>query len=156
MLSTRLLWFEDDPPTSWPAQAMAGITTHDLPTVAGLWAGVDRADQRAAGTGDESDGDAELRGRLEAAAGLGPDAPVDDVVLAAHRALAGSPSMLVTATLDDLLGATHRPNMPGTIDEHPNWRIPLPVLLDDLDNHPLAEAVAAALGAGRSPAAPPD
>ena len=53
--------------------------------------------------------------------------------------------MVLTATLDDLTGAEHRPNLPGTIDEHPNWRIPLPVKLDDLDGFPRAEAIAAAL-----------
>jgi 4-alpha-glucanotransferase len=49
--------------------------------------------------------------------------------------------VLVTATLDDLVGAQHAPNVPGTIDEHPNWRIPLPVPLDDLDDTPLAIAI---------------
>ena len=43
LLSYRLLWFEEDPPSMWPAQAMAAITTHDLPTVRGLWDGSDVA-----------------------------------------------------------------------------------------------------------------
>jgi 4-alpha-glucanotransferase len=154
VLSTRLLWFEDEPPRRWPVQAMAGVTTHDLPTVAGLWTGVDRTDQRAAGADDDPEGDAELRSRLIAATGAADDTPVDDVVVAAHEALGASPAMLVTAALDDLVGATHRPNLPGTIDEHPNWRIPLPVPIDDLDGHPLAEAVAATLGAERTSAPP--
>ena len=51
MLSYRLLWFEEDDPTEWPAASMAAITTHDLPTVAGLWTGADVEEQRAAGTG---------------------------------------------------------------------------------------------------------
>ena len=54
--------------------------------------------------------------------------------------------MVVTAALDDLLGAEHRPNVPGTIDEHPNWRIPLPVPIDDLADHPLADRITDALG----------
>src|SRR5438270_6965725 len=37
LLSYRLLWFEEDPPEVYPVQAMAAVTTHDLPTVAGLW-----------------------------------------------------------------------------------------------------------------------
>jgi 4-alpha-glucanotransferase len=56
------------------------------------------------------------------------------VVLAAHRSLAGAGSDLVVATLEDALGVTHRPNLPGTIDEHPNWRRALPVPIEDLDD----------------------
>lgn len=49
VLSTRLLWFEEQPPTHWPRQAMAAITTHDLPTVSGVWTGTDLQDLAAAG-----------------------------------------------------------------------------------------------------------
>jgi 4-alpha-glucanotransferase len=149
LLSTRLLWFEDRPPAQWPTQAMAAVTTHDLPTVAGLWTGVDLADQRAAGVEPQVAGDAELRHRLRVAAHAPDDAPLDQVVVAAHAALGAGPSMLATAALDDLVGAEHRANLPGTIDQHPNWRIPLPLPLDELDGHPRAEAVVAALAAGR-------
>lgn len=31
VLSYRLLWFEDEPPARWPPNAMAAVTTHDLP-----------------------------------------------------------------------------------------------------------------------------
>ena len=41
--------------------------------------------------------------------------------MAAHRALAEAPSLVVVATLDDAVGMVDRPNMPGTIDEWPNW-----------------------------------
>src|SRR5581483_12268989 len=41
ILSYRLLWFEADPPAAFPRQALAAITTHDLPTIAGLWSGAD-------------------------------------------------------------------------------------------------------------------
>lgn len=148
VLSTRLLWFETDPPRSWPKQSMSAITTHDLPTVAGVWTGVDLADQRTAGVTVKDDGDDELRDRLKTTIGVDDSASVDQVVLGAHMALAESPSMLVTAALDDLLGAERRPNVPGTIDQHPNWRLPLPLPLDDLPGHPLAESVAEVLRSG--------
>jgi len=148
-LSTRLLWFEDDAPTDWPPQAMAAVTTHDLPTVAGVWSGTDLADLRAAGVTVADGGDEAFRHRLRVAGSCDDAAPVDHVIVAAHRAVASSPAVLATAALDDLTGAEHRPNVPGTIDEHPNWRLPLPVLLDDLDGHPLAEAVADTMGRER-------
>lgn len=149
ILSTRLLWFEDEPPAQWPTQAMAAITTHDLPTVAGVWSGVDLADQHAAGVTVPDDGDELFRHRLRVAASCDDTAAADDVAVAAHATLAEAPSMLVTAALDDLVGAQHRPNVPGTIDEHPNWRIPLPVPVDDLAGHDLATRITDVLRARR-------
>lgn len=151
VLSTRLLWFEDDRPADWPAQAQAAVTTHDLPTVAGIWSGTDLDDLRSAGVSTPPDGDEMFRHRLRVAAAADDGADVELVAVEAHRAIAGSPSMIATAALDDLVGARHRPNVPGTIDEHPNWRIPLPVLVDDLDGHSLAESIAEAMGGSRRP-----
>lgn len=145
VLSTRLLWFEDEPPEHWPHQAMAAISTHDLPTLAGVWSGTDLVDQHEAGVTVPPDGDDSFRHRLRQASSLPDDAAEADVAVAAHRRLGRSPAMVVTATLDDLTGAEHRPNLPGTIDEHPNWRIPQPILLDDLAGLPRAEAIADAL-----------
>jgi 4-alpha-glucanotransferase len=145
LLSTRLLWFEDAAPRDWPRQAMAAITTHDLPTVAGVWTGIDLADQRTAGVTVPDNGDEDFRHRLRVAASSDDAAPVDHVVVESYRTLAESPCMVVTAALDDLLGAEHRPNVPGTIDEHPNWRIPLPAPIDDLAGSPLAGRIVDAL-----------
>ncbi len=44
--------------------------------------------------------------------------------------------------------------MPGTIDEWPNWRIPLPKSLEEIVDDPLADSVAAALDAGVRSAVP--
>lgn len=150
VLSTRLLWFEEQPPSQWPAQAMAAVTTHDLPTVAGVWSGVDLDDRRAAGLAVPPEGDEGFRHRLRVAASCDDRARLDDVVVSAYRQIAASPCQIATAALDDLTGAVHRPNIPGTIDEHPDWRIPLPVPVDQLEGHPLAEQVAVAMADGRS------
>ena len=52
--------------------------------------------------------------------------PTDDqpapVVDAAMGYVAKAPSPLMLAPLEDLLGLAEQPNLPGTIDEHPNWR----------------------------------
>ncbi|MFN8018352.1 MAG: 4-alpha-glucanotransferase [Acidimicrobiales bacterium] len=149
LLSTRLLWFEDEPASAWPTQAQASITTHDLPTVAGAWTGTDLADQRAAGVTVPADGDELFRHRLRVAGACDDSATVDHVAVAAHAAIGSSPCLLATAALDDLLGAVHRPNVPGTIDEHPNWRIPLPHPIEALDEQPLASAIVEAIGQTR-------
>ena len=47
MLSYALVCFEERPPAEYPVKAVAGVTTHDLPTVAGLWSGSDLAEQQA-------------------------------------------------------------------------------------------------------------
>jgi len=139
VLSTRLVWFEEEPPgPSWPAGSMAAITTHDLPTVVGAWTGADVADQRAAGL-DVADGPVEeLADKLSSWSGLARGAPPTEAVRAAHRLLAEAPSAVVTATLEDALAVDRRPNLPGTMDDQrPNWRIPLPRPLEEIEHDPL-------------------
>jgi 4-alpha-glucanotransferase len=147
ILSYRLLWFEDEDPSEWPVEAMAAVTTHDLPTVAGLWTAADLAEQRDHGAA----GDEELeRGRdslLKRLPGLPPDASPEDAVLSAYRLLARAPSTLLSATLDDAVGEPRRPNMPGA-GNRPNWSLPLPVPVEELAAHPLLQQVARTLADG--------
>jgi 4-alpha-glucanotransferase len=145
VLSTRVAWFEDAPPEHYPYQALATITTHDLPTVAGAWSGEDAADQRAAGIEPDDAGLERLKGKLMALTGLGVDSPVEDVVVAAHERLAAAPSALVAGTLEDALAQRLRPNLPGTTDERPNWSLTLPVPLAEVFADPLVARVTNAL-----------
>jgi 4-alpha-glucanotransferase len=147
VLSYRLLWFEDDDPSAWPAEAMAAITTHDLPTVAGLWTGEDVEEQRECGTGTEEELERGRTSLLRHLPGLPDAASTEEAVLRAHELLARAPSLLLSATLDDAVGELRRPNMPGA-GERPNWSLPLPVPVEDLPAHPLLQKVAAALGHG--------
>jgi 4-alpha-glucanotransferase len=91
--------------------------------------------------------------QLERATGLSQDTPLTRVIVAAHRALADAPSVVVTGTLDDALSVEERPNMPGTIDEWPNWSLALPKLLEDVETDPTVLSVASALERGRQAAA---
>jgi 4-alpha-glucanotransferase len=154
-------WFADDPPSSWPSTTVAMLTTHDLPTVAGMWTGADAEDRADAGLPASPEEDALLLGRLERLAAIGgledvASVPRDragahEVSVAAHRAMAGAGSDLVIATLEDAVGQEARPNLPGTVDEHPNWRIPLPALIEDLDLAGAAELAAAFADRSRPP-----
>jgi 4-alpha-glucanotransferase len=144
VLSYRLLWFEDDAPADWPAEAMAAITTHDLPTVAGVWTGKDVEEQREHGTGTDEELERGRKSLLAHLPGLPEDATVEQAVERAHQLLAQAPSQLLSATLDDAVGELRRPNMPGTT-ERPNWSLPLPVLVEDLPGHPLLQTVARTL-----------
>jgi 4-alpha-glucanotransferase len=147
VLSYRLLWFEDDAPADWPAEAMAAITTHDLPTVAGLWTGEDVEEQREYGTGTEEELQRGRTSLLEHLPGLPEGASVEAAVVRSHELLARAPSLLLSATLDDAVGELRRPNMPGAADR-PNWSLPLPVPVEDLAGHGLLQKVAGALADG--------
>ena len=151
--SYRVLWFEDDEPSTWPALSLATVTTHDLPTVAGLWSGSDVDDVLASSDMAESDvraGRAELLERL-GRAGVAPGAPVSDVVAAAYRRLGGAGSLLLALSLEDALLEQRRPNVPGTTaDQRDNWSIPLPVPLDHLSAQTSPAALLAGLRAGQS------
>lgn len=154
LLGSTVLWFARDPdpvtggddgplrpPRRWPEQSVATVSTHDLPTAPGFLSGeqvrvraelglLDDPDREAAKAGAERD---ELLALL-AAEGLlsSPDVTdEDEIVVALHRLLATAPTRLVLASFYDVLGETRQPNLPGTVDEYPNWRIPLPVSLEE-------------------------
>ncbi len=145
VLSYRLLWFEQQPPARWPAGALAAVSTHDLPTVAGLWSGRDLADQQDCGLDADRAATERLRTLLIDKAGVPADADPVAAVTGAYRLLARAPSLLLAASLDDALAVPERPNMPGTT-ERPNWSIPLPVPLEDFADQPGVRAVAGLLG----------
>lgn len=111
---TRVLLFEDEPPSTWPQQCLATITTHDLPTTAAAFT-LPPHDPR--------------RVRLAAVAAHCTDA--GQAVAAANAALLSSPAALRLLSADDLAGATEQPNVPGTIGP-PNWCRPLPRPVDEL------------------------
>ena len=145
ILSYRVMWFEDGPTSRYPELAMAAVTTHDLPTIAGLWSGADLAEQRTLGLDPNEAALATTRKRLASVTGTGSADSTEDVIAAAHEVLATAPSLLVTATLDDALAVTERPNVPGTTRERPNWSLALPQPLERLETAPLALRIARAL-----------
>jgi 4-alpha-glucanotransferase len=163
VLSYRLAWFEHGPDggrrraADYPRLALAATTTHDLPTVAGFFTGSDLEHLRAIGVAapdgpEQADQEAQRASlcRLLEDEGLlaSGERSVEAIVTALYGFLARTPAMLVAATVEDAVEAPDRPNVPGTIDQRPNWSLPLPVLLDDLAADPRVRRLAGILSKG--------
>jgi 4-alpha-glucanotransferase len=63
--------------------------------------------------------------------------------------LARTPSALLLVQLDDLVGAVEQANLPGTVDEHPNWRRRCPLAVDAVARDPFARQLLEAVRAER-------
>jgi 4-alpha-glucanotransferase len=151
LLSYVVLLFEDRPPSRWPRQALATVTTHDLPTIAGLWDGSDLEARRRIGLPADAAATEALVERLRRGGGPARDADVTGAVLHAHRRLAASRCALLAATLEDVAEVRERPNQPGSGPESPNWSLALPISRERLQELPLARELAGILA--RSPEA---
>ena len=145
ILSYRLLWFEKTRPAQYPKNALAAVTTHDLPTVAGLWSGSDLDVQKELGLSPNEAGTREIRRRVQRMTRAARSAPPGEVVARVHEALARAPSRILTATLDDAMAVEERPNIPSTNDEWPNWRLALPEPIETLETSRLARRIGRAL-----------
>ena len=165
MLGMRVLWFERDadgfiPPAKWSPDAVAMTGTHDLATIAGWWSGrdidwtwdlgrksdaIDEPADRAARADDR----AALWSALDTGAKQPSPDDTDPVVDAAIAHVAGTPCAMAIIPIEDLAGVIEQPNLPGTIDEHPNWRRRLPDTTEALLQRPAVAARIDALNAAR-------
>ena len=156
VLSYRLFYFEREPdgafraPGNFPAQSLVAASTHDLATLKGFWQGEDiklreqlqlyPSDhlRQAQIAGRESDRwrllqALERDGLLPEGVNANPnEVPqlTPEIIQAIHRRLARSPAQLFIVQAEDMLGELEQANLPGTVDEHPNWRRKLSVALE--------------------------
>ncbi len=155
MLSYRLMWFEETPPSEFPVQALAAVSTHDLPTIAGVWTGSDVEAQKRIGVQPNEEGQAQWREKLRDMVEDIPRPGIEDVVVRAYESLAAAPSRILTASVEDALAVEERPNMPATLnDQWPNWSLALPLAAEEIRESELAGKVARALSRGRTGARP--
>ncbi len=149
ILSYRVLFLEREgvnfkPAASYPARAVACVSTHDLPPLAGWWEGADLQERAAVGLIDDLP-QAEASRAQERAALV--DALVDegclaesefdapaaaDIMAGAHEFIATTPADLVLIQAEDLAGLRVGVNLPGTDRERPNWRLRVPLVVDAL------------------------
>ncbi len=175
VLSYRLFYFERDwgqanhgafkLPHEYPQQALVAASTHDLPTLAGFWRGEDielrtrlglypSEDQRNQQIAERAQDRGRLLATLAAAGLLPEDVSRDPAQVPAmppgllrgiHRYLARTPSKLFMLQAEDLLNQTEQANLPGTVEQHPNWqrklRLDIESWADDKDIQAMADAL---------------
>ncbi|MCB2411945.1 4-alpha-glucanotransferase [Demequina sp. TTPB684] len=170
VLGTSVLWFERThdggftPPEDYRADALATVTTHDLPTTAMMVAGA-HVDLRTelglvsdptAAVEQAADELRRLVALLRERDWVIEDYEEEDLIAGVHRMVMASPAVLTGVAITDAVGDMRAQNVPGTFEEYPNWSLPLtdrngvPVLLDDLFDHPRMRRLIAAIRAARS------
>ncbi|MDB5867614.1 MAG: hypothetical protein JWO70_5420, partial [Betaproteobacteria bacterium] len=157
VMSYRLLFFERTPegdylaPEEYPADALVAVSTHDLATLTGWWEGRDLEVRQELDLFPSEElrqryviNRAQERARLVLALErekLIPEGSVNPVsskmtpelARAVHEYLAHSPSRLMVVQPEDILLVREQANMPGTVNEHPNWRRKLPLTLEEIE-----------------------
>lgn len=163
MLGCAVSWFTrdqtapDEPllaPANWPPRAAASISTHDLPTASGFLRGehvraradLGLLDDPAAEQANADKEQAEWVALLQSEGLLDTATEPDEsaIITAMHRFLAATPSQLKLISPYDVIGEPRQPNLPGTVDEYPNWRLPLPVTLEQLRTDPRVAEITSA------------
>lgn len=120
------------PPEAWRCDAVAMTGTHDLPTLVGWRRGRDLHWRERLGQLEPSalrHEQAQRRhevAQLDRVLPIGPQKDAAAVRLAALRHVASSAAPLALVPVEDALGLEEQVNLPGTVDQHPNWRRRLP------------------------------
>jgi 4-alpha-glucanotransferase len=116
----------------YAANALVTFNTHDLSTYAGWRCFSDLALKRSLGIDPGESDDARWHALAMLTDVLRHHAIDNDDLYAVVKFLAQTRSRLLAISLEDLLGVIDQPNIPGTVDEHPNWRRWLPVAIDEM------------------------
>jgi 4-alpha-glucanotransferase len=171
VLGTSMLWFEryadgtPRRPGEWRRGCLATVGTHDMPPAATFLTGEQVTIRAELGLLTEAEADERAAARRELDGWLAmlmregllvnpAEVTPQRFATALYGFLARTPAMLIGVSLAEAVGERRPQNLPGTVHEYPNWRIPLadgdgaPVLLEDLGAHEGVRAVAAAVSGG--------
>jgi 4-alpha-glucanotransferase len=157
ILSYRLLYFEKRPdggfklPHEYPRQSLVSVTTHDLPTIGGFWAGRDIESRLAAGIVDRSGYELQKRDRavekqrlMDTLFDLNLLPPhvsrdartIPELTGELHNAIVGylamTPSIFLALNQEDLTKEIEQQNLPGTTAQYPNWRRKMRYTVEEL------------------------
>jgi len=179
VLGTEMAWFAREPdgsplrPEHWRRGCMATVGTHDVPPIAGFVTGDQVSVRSELGLLHDPEAErkasearlASWRDALVAKHLLPPIADrhsprAEEFAVAMYGYLALTPARLVGVSLADAVGDRRTQNIPGTLDEYPNWRVPLcdgegrAILIEDLPGSELLRSVAGAARRTLDSAAP--
>lgn len=175
LLSFKVMFFERwesglfKRPENFPVQSIVTVATHDTATLSGWWQGRDlQWRQQLNLYPNEEAGHADRHARASERSNLiaalddlqvidMSKAPQQDPALmntelsiGVQKYLAAAPSHIQLIPLEDALEISEQVNIPGTIDQHPNWLQKLPVRLEDLWAVNSVDSIAQAMRATRS------
>ncbi len=136
VLSTRVFYFEKDAegfplsPSDYPPLSLATFNTHDLPPLVSFWEGEDILLRKTVGMYSEEEAQIYWRERkefkekvLQKLSQWGLWKEGENLEEALLHFLTLTPSLIKVVGLSDVLGEKRMINLPGTIDQYPNWRI---------------------------------
>lgn len=109
-------------------RAVCAFATHDTPTIEGFFAAEDAKLQISLGTLEAGTGEQIIGDRNHARDSLGGQPPVREI----HARLARARSEIVAVQLDDIAHQLNQQNVPGTVDEYPNWRRITPFAVEEI------------------------
>jgi 4-alpha-glucanotransferase len=112
--------------------ALVTFNTHDLSTYAGWRSFSDLKLKRSLGIDPGESDDTRWRALTMLTEVLRHYAIDRHDLYAVASFLARTKSRLLAISLEDLLGVIDQPNIPGTVNEHPNWRRRLPLAIDEI------------------------
>ncbi len=135
-------------PSQLRKQSLACFGTHDTPTLNGFaqgqdidwWERLSWVDEQTAteARSEREIESAQLKDLSSQLPNLTPhneNSKLDLMSHSVHGALASSPVTMISVQLDDVEGKVEAQNLPGTIDEHPNWCRRSSTPTDDLQRH---------------------
>jgi 4-alpha-glucanotransferase len=168
ILSYRLFYFEKNGRgdfrrnLEYPRHALVSSTTHDLPTLAGFWAGADLEARRGTGVlNPEAYASQRENRRLEKQKmldmlfelGLMPAhlprqaEAYPELTGELHNAIVGflaeTPSELLAINQEDLTKELAQQNLPGTTGEYPNWGRKMRFTVEEMNSDPAARGFTA-------------
>ncbi len=176
IFSYRIFRFEKDwergtmkAPADYPRHALCTAGSHDLPTLCGFWRGTDlqlleELDLYPSSEFQQQQLQLRQQDRHEIIAALAREDLVADLdpdhtnataefgnalALAIQRYLARSNSAVMMAQLEDLFLQEEQVNLPGTVNEYPNWRRKMQHCLEHWHEHGELERFARAINSER-------
>lgn len=167
ILSWKVLYFEKEndqfkDPQTYPLNSVITINTHDLPTLAGYWMGKDIEEKLKIGFINDEEAKKQYKIRNEERKQLiqllqkkgyfkDKESITEDSIYGTeiasyfYKLIGEAPSKILLVSLNDLLGESDQPNMPGTVHQYPNWRIRYTVPVEEIDENPFFISITKAL-----------
>jgi len=114
------------------ANSLTCFGTHDSPSMRGFYTGHDIGLRQKMGWEDDISAARALNQRREDIASVGGTESFEICRHNLHSRIAWSPAAMISVQLDDMLGVEAPQNLPGTIDEYPNWRTRCPIAVEKI------------------------